>query len=32
MLRPELDAVGLIVDIEDSLLDLVVDLPGCVDK
>ena len=32
MLRTNLDAVGLIVDVEHSLLDLVVDLPGGVDK
>ena len=32
MLRTNLDAVGLVVDIKDTLLNLVVDLPGCVDK
>ena len=32
VLGADLDPVCLIVDVEDSLLDLVVDLPGSVDK
>ena len=32
MLGTQLDPVRLIVDVEDALLDLVVDLPGCVDE
>ena len=32
MLGPQLDPVGLVVDVEDALLDLVVDLPGGVDE
>lgn len=32
VLRPDLDPVGLVVDVEDALLDFVVDLPGRVDE
>ena len=32
VLGTELDPVRLVVDVEDALLDLVVDLPGCVDE
>jgi len=32
VLGPDLDAVGLVVDVEHALLDLVVDFPGGVDE
>jgi len=32
VLGPDLDAVGLVVDVEHALLDFVVDFPCCVDE